>query len=132
MHVATFAAFHTQAEGGMFGWGVTECTCVPDHEAVCSEDYTPVCGADGATYANKCKADAACQFDSTAGACPCPTYQPMPNSACNTPGQRCVFENYTCVDGTTIDVTVGSCENSQWMIAIAMLYPECTGGRVVR
>ena len=49
----------------------------------------------------------------------------MPNSACSTPGQRCVFENYTCVDGTTIDVTVGSCEDSQWMIVIAEPSREC-------
>ena len=35
---------------------------------MCIELYEPVC-ADGITYDNQCKAEAACQFGSTAGVC---------------------------------------------------------------
>ena len=63
--------------GAKHGESGFSCPCMVDPTAVCPEISSPVCGANGITYSNDCKAKAACQFDgSTSGKCPSPPPPP--------------------------------------------------------
>ena len=57
------------AEAACQGWTPGKCACKPRVQ-MCTEDWDPVCGKDGVTYGNACKALLACQLDgSTPGKC---------------------------------------------------------------
>ena len=43
--------------------------CVPCKDCFCTADYTPVCGVDGETYGNVCKASNACVEVASKGVC---------------------------------------------------------------
>jgi hypothetical protein len=60
----TFCNFRLIAACGDNGEG----TCEP-LEAACAQDFTPVCGCDGMTYANACMANAAGESVATLGEC---------------------------------------------------------------
>ncbi len=46
-----------------------QCKGAADPNAVCIEIFDPVCGCDGITYGNSCKADAAGVLTYTVGEC---------------------------------------------------------------
>ena len=48
------------------------CYTDPIPNAVCTEEYMPVCGCDTITYGNRCKADVAGVLEYTPGACSTP------------------------------------------------------------
>ena len=60
---------------------------MPDPFAMCTMDYTPVCGKNGRTYSNRCAAEAACEVDAVEGRCEPPSWvaqspPPPPPSPC--------------------------------------------------
>ena len=56
----------------------------------------------------------------------CPKVKPELGDPCSPAGATCVFETYTCVDGTQIDVTGGECTDSHdWAIWMADVPMDC-------
>ena len=59
---------YCMVENGTCGDAAQAGTCAPRPE-LCTLDYTPVCGCDGATYSNRCHAAAAGVSVNYAGEC---------------------------------------------------------------
>ena len=62
-----------------FDFGTFNCPCRPDtpcfpYSAICTNDYTPVCGCNNVTYSNACYAQADAVQSYTPGECSCDNY----------------------------------------------------------